>query len=204
MNLVQRSATAESAKDAAGEASVVLRSKKTGPRAGSTAYSDFLTKLSGSASASHQLAVEEEDSDEEGLLAESRAERARQNALDVRRSWVERMEADEDAPDKPPAAAQTCLAADHTCLAADQTCLAADQTALAADPFCPLRRYADASLQGIRQMNWPGKMLLASAATRSFLHRSWHALACPVVASACRCASGTRDKENVLVAHEAQ
>ena len=106
MNLVQRSATAESAKDAAGEASVVLRSKKTGPRAGSTAYSDFLTKLSGSASASHQLAVEEEDSDEEGLLAEARAERARQNALDVRRSWVERMEADEDAPDKPPAAAQ--------------------------------------------------------------------------------------------------
>ena len=87
--------TAETvAKPAATEASVVLRSKKTA--GGKSAYSDFLGKLANTGiSSAVEDEVDEDDEDHTVLAAriEGQREATRQQALAVRRGWLERMEA---------------------------------------------------------------------------------------------------------------
>ena len=79
------------------EASVVLRSKKTG--GSKSAYSDFLGKLANTGISS-TVEDDVEADDDDPAAVEARAERkreaTRQHALSARRSWVERMEEDID------------------------------------------------------------------------------------------------------------
>ena len=104
-------ATAESASQSAVDSSVMLKHRKPSSRPSQEkAYANFLGKLSGTLKSS-QLDEEIEEDEESAGAAAARAERKseaeRQRAIDARRDWVEKMEAETEAAERVESAAAT-------------------------------------------------------------------------------------------------